>query len=69
MLHQAWQVSVPPTQGAYKEDQMHGAVPQLDIERSRTISDATDDDVFHEVSTGETPRPGSNTLQDPLLSI
>lgn len=70
-LPQTWPVPVPATQGAHKGDRMHSDAPSPGFRGSRstsTMSDATDDDVFHDVSTGETPRPGSDMLQDPLLS-
>lgn len=63
-----WPAAVSAIQGADKEDPTSSDVPRLDFVRSRTVSDA-DDDVFHDVSTGETPRPGNDALRDPLLSI
>ena len=67
-LPQTRPVSVRATQGDHKEDRMRSDGPSVGFRRSRTTSDATDDDVFHDVSTGETPRTGIDTLQDPLLA-
>ena len=64
----SWPAAVSAMEDAGKEDPMHSDVSRLDFVRSRTVSDA-DDDVFHDVSTGETPRPGNDALRDPLLSI